>query len=420
MNLILMLTIISAICIVLISYLIKEHYKKEILKIKTICNQLEIKLEASQNTITQKEKLILDNQNQYTNNLDELRQDYNQRIEKIEKTHQNNIKLLEENYKNQNEILLMKNKNMLNEDSKKILEEIFNPLKDQVKNYTNRLMENETKIETQIKHVFEYSKNINENANNLVKTLKGDKKIRGNFGELQLKSVLENSGLIEGEQYRLQEQFKSDGNRYMPDAVIYLDKNRNIIVDAKFSLPNNFDFNEIDDVVCKEIASNLKNRIDELAKKPYPQMDTFTYDFVLLFIPYQNILDLAVSADYNLYQYAYSKKIYIATPNLLFLALKTIDITWRYNKSNDNAIKALNEIGKFYDKFVTVLNDFKSIQDAVKNINKHVGSMEAHLSSGNGNLSLKFERLRKLGLKIKKDIPENSYLNIEDNSSITL
>ena len=419
MNLLIAIIIIFLICMGFVSYLIMEHYKKEILKLKSINKELEIKFESTQNIITQKEKLILDNYEQYKNNINELREDYEQRFQKLEEIHKENIELLKENYKTQNEILLMKNQNMLNEDSKKILEQIFDPIKEEVKNYTNRLTQNETKLEVQIENMFKYSKNINENATNLVKTLKGDKKIRGNFGELQLKNVLENSGLIKDEQYKLQEQFESDGSRYIPDAIIYLDKNKNIIVDAKFTLPSNFDFNEIDEVICSEIASNLKNRINELSKKPYSQMDTFTYDFTILFIPYQNILDLAISADSGIYKYAYEKKIYLATPNILFMALKTIDITWRYNKGNDNAIKALNEIGKFYDKFVTVLNDFKSIQDAVKNINKHVGSMEAHLSSGNGNLSLKFERLRKLGLKIKKEIPENSYLNLEEDS-ITL
>ena len=420
MNLLILITIIFLAGIGIISYLIMEHYKKEILKLKSINKELEIKFESTQNIITQKEKLILDNYEQYKNNISELKENYEQRFQKLEKIHKENIELLKENYKNQNEILLMKNKNMLNEDSKKILEEIFDPLKEEVKNYANRLTQNETKLEVQIENMFKFSKNINENATNLVKTLRGDKKIRGNFGELQLKNVLENSGLIKDEQYKLQEQFEMDGDKYIPDAIIYLDKNKHIVVDAKFSLPNNFDFNEIDEVVCKEIASNLKNRINELSKKPYPQMDTFTYDFTILFIPYQNILDLAISADSAIYKYAYEKKIYLATPNILFMALKTIDITWRYNKGNDNAIKALDEIGKFYDKFVTVLNDFKAIKESIKRISDKVGDMDSHLSSGNGNLSLRFERLRKkVGLKTKKEIQENSYLNL-DEDSITL
>ena len=101
-----------------VSYLIIERYKKEILKLRSINKELEIRFESTQNIITQKEKLILDNYEQYKNNINELREDYEQRFQKLEEIHKENIELLKENYKTQNEILLMKNQNMLNEDSK--------------------------------------------------------------------------------------------------------------------------------------------------------------------------------------------------------------------------------------------------------------------------------------------------------------
>ena len=179
-----------------------------------------------------------------------LKEEYQAQLKALKSAQDENLKLLEErlkeNYNTQNALILAQNKQNINEDSKKILDEIFKPIKEQVKGYSERLMQNEIKIEQQIKTLFSYSQSVGENADKLAQILKGDKKVRGNFGELQLKNVLEQSGLIEGEQYKLQESLKLDGMRYVPDAIIYLERDKSIIVDSKFSLPDSFDFEQID------------------------------------------------------------------------------------------------------------------------------------------------------------------------------
>ena len=229
-----------------------------------------------------------------------LKEEYQAQLKALKSAQDENLKLLEErlkeNYNTQNALILAQNKQNINEDSKKILDEIFKPIKEQVKGYSERLMQNEIKIEQQIKTLFSYSQSVGENADKLAQILKGDKKVRGNFGELQLKNVLEQSGLIEGEQYKLQESLKLDGMRYVPDAIIYLERDKSIIVDSKFSLPDSFDFEQIDENTCAQIAKNLKNRINELASKPYAELKD-SYEFTLLFLPYQNILDLALNSD---------------------------------------------------------------------------------------------------------------------------
>ena len=293
---------------------------------------------------------------------------------------------------------------MLNEDIKKLLEEIFVPVKKSVREYSERLAHNETSLKNNITHLFEYSQNIKANADKLATILKGDKKIRGNFAELQLQNVLENSGLIKDEQYRLQVAFKEEEKSYIADAIVFLEPQKNIIIDAKFPLPNDFDFSDLNERVCKELAFNLKERIDELAKKPYAKYDTYTYDFVLLFIPYQNLLDLALSVDASLYQYAYKKKIYLTTPNTLFMALNTINISWKHIKSNENILKAFDELGKFHDKFVGVLEDFTKLQSASKSLNAQIENMQNKLFSGTGNLSTRVVKLKELGAKTQKSL----------------
>ena len=348
-------------------------------------------------------EVLRDQVSLYQNQINALKQDHQENIQNLEKTHQKNLDALEnrlkEHYKNQNELLFSQNKNELQADSKKILDDIFSPLKEQIKSYTERLTQNEVKLETQIKSMFTYSQNLEENANKLALVLKGDKKIRGNFGEIQLKSVLQNSGLIEGEQFKLQESFKQDGSRYVPDAIIYLEKDKSIVIDAKFSLPNDFNFNEISQEVCQQISKNLISRIDELSKKPYST--EVNYDYVLLFIPYQNILDLALQENPNLYQYAYTKKIYLTTPYTLFMALKTISITWINYQRNENVIKAFDEIDKFYKKFQGALVNLNDLETHFERTIKAKEALKNKLIEGNGNLQSRFEQLGVLSEKLK-------------------
>lgn len=344
----------------------------------------------------------------FENEKQRLKQEYQEQNLLLEKNYQQNLEILEkklqENYQAQNNLLLAQNKNMINEDSKKILDSIFAPLKEQIKDYSERLVKNEVKIETQIKSMFDFTQNIGDKANKLAQILKGDKKMRGNFGELQLKNILENSGLIEGEQYKLQQHFKIEGSSYIPDAIIYLEKNKSIVIDAKFSLPNSFDFQEVDSQVCYEIYQNLKKRIDELAQKPYNIIQNDTYDFVLLFIPYQNILDLAMEANSDIYQYAYNKKVYLTTPHTLFMALKTISITWLNIKRNENITQAFDEIGKFHEKFVGVLKSFEDIKIHLQRLQKAKDDMENKLQTGQGNLVSRFQKIEELGVKTKKSL----------------
>ncbi|EAL53557.1 DNA recombination protein RmuC [Campylobacter upsaliensis] len=326
-----------------------------------------------------------------------LKQDYEKTLNLLEQKLENNLQKQNLNYLNQNKI-------MLNEDIKKLLEEIFIPVKKSVKEYSERLSQNEISLQSNIKNMFEFSQTIKTNADKLATILKGDKKIRGNFAELQLQNILENSGLIKEKQYKLQAHFKQDDKSYIADAIVFLDSQKNIIIDAKFPLPNDFDFSDLNERVCKELAFNLKERIDELSKKPYMKFSPYTYDFILLFIPYQNLLDLALSVDASLYQYAYKKNIYLTTPNTLFMALNTINISWRHIKSNENILKAFEELGKFHDKFAGVLEDFDKLKNASKSLNTQIENLQNKLFSGTGNLNSRVSKLKDLGAKTQKSL----------------
>ena len=380
----------------------------------------------SQLDLTQKDKEIL------TSQLTKITQDYHfilqekakiqsklestaTLLESLEQKYSQNLVILKEEFEKsmqlQSQSMIQQNKLHLLEDSKKILDSVFNPVRESMKEYKDKLVANEIKLEANIKNMFAYSQAIGQNADKLAQILKGDKKIRGNFAEIQLKNVLEHSGLVAGEQYKLQEHFNFEGSGYRPDAVVYLDKHKSIIIDSKFPVPNNFSFETLNENVCQEIVRNLKNRIDELAKKPYANFEAHTYEFVLLFIPYQNILDLALSADSGIYQYAYSKKVYLTTPQTLFMALKTIEVSWVYIQSDEKVMKAFEEIGKFYDKFVGVAEDFERLKGLIERLGKQSDELDSKLLSGRGSLASRFESLKKLGAKTTKKLSiEESFL----------
>lgn len=358
--------------------------------------------------LSQKSETLEEKKTDFLNQKQQLQEQYTQQLRALEEKYTHNLSALKEEFEAQSkrhtEVLLMQNKNLINEDSKKLLEEIFTPIKEQVKSYSERLVQNETRIQTNLKAMFEYSQSVGKNADKLADILKGDKKVRGNFGEIQLKSILEHSGLIQGEQYELQKHFQSEEGRHVPDAVIHIEKNKHIIIDSKFSLPDDLDLANLGSGASSSLAQNLKNRIDELAKKPYRDFSANTHDFVLLFIPYQNLLDLALEWEPNLYQYAYMRKIYLTTPQTLFMALKTIQITWIDIKRNQNAQRAFEEIGKLYDKFLGVLEGFGKLEQTINSLNNAKDALAKRLRDGQGNLDSKFKQLQELGVKNKKSL----------------
>lgn len=375
-----------------------EELERKILEQNNLNTSLELELKHSTQNLQELKATLLSQKN-------ELKEEYTQNLQNLQKQYTLNLTTLKEelsqNFTLQNKALLAQNQTQLNEDSKKLLNEIFSPLKEQIQSYNKRLIENEASVKTSIENMFKYSNAMSSNAEKLAQILKGDKKIRGNFGEIQLKSVLENSGLVYGEQYKLQESLNLEGSRYVPDAIIYLERDKSIIIDAKFSLPSDFSFEEIGTEVGEEIAKNLYSRIDELSKKPYDKLSS--YDFVLLFIPYQNILDLALEARPSLYQYAYDKKVYLTTPHTLFMALKTIQITWINIKRNESIEEAFEEMEKIYDKFNGVLANLNDVERHFDRLGKAKDELKNKLY-GQGGLLIKFKKLQELGVKGKKNL----------------
>jgi len=295
------------------------------------------------------------------------------------------------------------------------LESILNPLKANIKAFeekVDKVYKDEAAERNHLKGVIfqlmDQSKQIQVDANNLTKALRGDNKKQGNWGEVILERVLESSGLVKDREYRLQAGLKSeDGARLQPDVVIDLPDDKNLIVDAKISLVAyeqlmNTDSEEEKVILLKRHLISVKSHIEGLAGKNYQNLYQINSpDFVLLFMPIESSFSITVQADHQLFNYAWDRKVVIVSPTTLLATLRTISSIWKVDRQNKNVYEIAEEAGALYDKFVGFLVDMEKI-------GKHLDlSQKAHedafkkLQYGSGNLIGKVEKIKKLGAKTK-------------------
>ena len=309
------------------------------------------------------------------------------------------------------------------EFSKTNQEEIFNLLKP----FREKLIEFETKIEqtkieeakgitsleTHIKLLAENNQKICQEANNLTNALKGQVKTQGNWGESILQKLLEISGLLENHHYSLQESFKDSDNKiFRPDVIIHMPGSRHLIIDSKVSLlsyERYYNSEENNQNHLKDFINSTKEHIKNLKSKFYQELkDINTPDFVLMFIPTEGAFNLIFQQDSEIIDFAWRSKILLVGPSTLLTTLKTIELFWKQEKQTQNVIEIAEESGKLYDKFVGLLNDLENIKTYIDKTSECFDNARRKLD-GRGNLINQVEKLRVLGAKTSKLIPEKYY-----------
>jgi DNA recombination protein RmuC len=249
---------------------------------------------------------------------------------------------------------------------------------------------------------------------NLTKALKGDSKMQGNWGELILERVLEKSGLEKGREYEVQQSFiTEDGTRVFPDVVINLPDGKKMVVDSKVSLISYEKYiNEEDDILkasfLKEHLNSIRRHVEQLGAKNYHDLYQIeSPDFVLLFIPMEPAFAIALNEDATLYNKAFEKNIVIVTPSTLLATLRTIDSMWTNQKQQENAFEIARQAGALYDKFEGFVSDLVKIGKKMDEAKTEYQGAMNKLFDGKGNLINSVERLKKMGAKAKKSLPEN-------------
>lgn len=306
------------------------------------------------------------------------------------------------------------------EQNQQNLKNILNPLQEKITNFEKKV-ENTHKesidyhaaLRQQIIGLKDLNLQMSKETVNLTKALKGDSKAQGNWGELVLERVLEKSGLEKDREYEIQKSFVTEeGNRVQPDVVINLPDGKKMIVDSKVSLTAyekyiNEEEEEQKSAFLKEHVNSLKRHVEQLGNKNYQHLyEMESPDFVLLFIPIEPAFAIALNEDTQLYNKAFEKNIVIVTPSTLLATLRTIDSMWTNQKQQDNAIEIARQAGALYDKFEGFVTDLVKIGKKMDEAKiEYEGAMNK-LVDGRGNLITSVQKLKIMGAKAKKSLPE--------------
>ena len=317
--------------------------------------------------------------------------------------------------------ILEEKSNKFTQQNKENMNNILTPLQDKIQLFEKKVEDTHKEsidyhaaLRQQIIGLQEMNIQMSKETMNLTKALKGDSKTQGNWGELVLERVLEKSGLEKGREYEVQKGFTNeDGNRVFPDVVINLPDGKKMIIDSKVSLTAYEKYiNEEDDLYktsyLKEHVNSIKRHVEQLGSKNYHDLYQIeSPDFVLLFIPIEPAFAMALNEDASLYNRAFEQNIVIVTPATLLATLRTIDSMWTNQKQQENALEIARQAGALYDKFEGFVTDLLKIGKKIDESKSEYNGAMSKLVDGKGNLIVSVEKLKKMGAKAKKSLPEN-------------
>jgi len=320
---------------------------------------------------------------------------------------------------------------LLDEKSQKFMETnrshmdvLLNPLKENLKAFEEKVdkvynMEaaERNTLKGVISQLMELNKQISDEAHNLTKALKGDNKKQGNWGEVILERVLERSGLVRDQEYRLQASLNGvDGSRLQPDVIIDLPDEKHLIIDSKVSLIAyerlvNCETEDERKLFAKAHVESIRGHVLNLSSKNYHDLyQVNSPDFVLLFIPIESSFSFAVQIDSELFSDAWDKRVVIVSPSTLLATLRTIASIWKQERQNRNVLEIARLSGAMYDKFVGFVGDMENIGKNIKSSQAAYDSAINKLTEGNGNLTNTADKIKKLGAKATKKLDEK-YIN---------
>lgn len=324
------------------------------------------------------------------------------------------------------------------ETNRENIEKILQPLNKDIEEFRKKVDEayhkeatERTVLERRIAELVQLNNQIRLDANNLTNALKGNTKTQGDWGEMILERILENSGLTKGREYFVQETLKDESNRAIhsdtgnlmrPDVVIVYPDSRKVIVDSKVSLTAYVNYCNAETepergIALKAHIQSVRKHIDELSDKNYCAWVGETLDFVMMFIPNEASYVLAMQNDPDLWSEAYRKRVLLLSPANLIVSLKLTADLWSREYQNRNALEIADRGAKLYDKCVAFLESFTSIGDSIRKTQDVYDQAMGRLKTGNGNLIAQTLKLKELGVKSRKgskEIPRELQDNTEE------
>jgi DNA recombination protein RmuC len=265
-------------------------------------------------------------------------------------------------------------------------------------------------LKTELKHLQALNLQITTEASQLSKALQGERKVQGNWGELMLENVLDNSGLRSGIDYQREASFNTDSGRQRPDAIIYLPQHKHLIIDAKTSLSAYTRYVNAEDDTTRLLAlkahiSAVKDRINELADKNYYQIEGLNSpEVVFMFIPIESAYVAALQHDNQLFQQALDRNILVTTPTTLLTSLNIVRQLWRFEDQNKHTAELANRAEKFYQKLKTFLDSMQGVGKQLDKARESYDRALGQLVTGKGNLIKQAAEFKELGVAVKTEL----------------
>ena len=345
----------------------------------------------------------------------------NEKIKEAQETKEETEERLTKEFENLAHKILDLNSEKFKKQNKEQIDTLLSPLSDQIEKFKKKVEDtNEKGVERnamlmqKIISLESLNNKLSQDALNLANALKGDSKTQGDWGESRLELLLEKSGLTNGVHFSTQPAYKDDeGKLKKPDFIIKLPDNKHLIIDSKVSLTAYVEYYNAEDEITEQQAikrhlDSIKRHYMELSDKDYPNLYGInTPDHVLMFIPNEPALMLALNEDKNLYLNALEKNIVLVSASTLLATLSTVASIWKQEDQKRNALEIAKEGGLLYDKFEGFVQDLIKVGKSLKSSKDSYEDAMNKLTEGKGNIIKKIENLKDLGAKTKKNLPQN-------------
>jgi DNA recombination protein RmuC len=271
--------------------------------------------------------------------------------------------------------------------------------------------EQRVQLRTELQNMQKLNREITDQADKLTTALRGQKKVQGNWGELMLENVLDNSGLRLGIDYRREVSFNTEEGRQRPDAIVYLPQNKHLIIDAKTSLLAYTEYVNADtDLVRNQaIAAHARavgDRISELADRDYFKLPGLNSpEVVVMFIPIESAYVEALKYDDTLFQRAIERNVLVATPTTLLTSLNIVRQLWRFEDQNKHTAELASRAEKFYSKLNGFLTSMQGVGSQLDRARASYDKAFGQLYSGKANLIKQASEFKDLGVSVQKELP---------------
>jgi DNA recombination protein RmuC len=395
---------------------LKERLQARLLDIQKLSDQVQ-QLEQEQRNHQEKSSMLRETVSRLETQLQEERSQHQEKLALLDESREK----MSLEFKNLASEILEKKGRDFTESNRENIENILKPLREKIQQFEKKVedtYDRESKerfsLAREIKSLQELNVKISEDAINLTNALKGESKTQGIWGEFVLERLLEESGLQKGREYELQVSMRTEeGNLRQPDVVVHLPEGKDVIIDSKVSL-SAYEryYSEQDETrrqeALKQHIQSIRTHIRTLSEKDYHNLDAVrTLDFVMMFLPVEAAFALAVQHDASLFTEAFDRNIALVGPTTLMATLRTIQNIWRYEHQNRNALDIAKRAGSLYDKFVAFTTDLEDIGRRIDQTQAAYDQAHKKLRSGRGNLVSNVEKLRKLGARTSKALPES-------------